>query len=89
MIPQLFIMDANFSERNNTDLVGVTWPGAGGQMSRVGRGQYLHTVGQIAISASGGPVRGRRDPLWRLRMTVARQTMAVYAIASVAGQEIL
>ncbi|KRZ88640.1 hypothetical protein T08_12838 [Trichinella sp. T8] len=51
------------SERNNTDLVGVTWPGAGGRKSRVGRGQYPHTVGQIVISAYGSPGRGQRDPV--------------------------
>ncbi|KRX56696.1 hypothetical protein T09_7230 [Trichinella sp. T9] len=50
------------SERNNTDVVGVTWPRAGSQKSRVGRRQYPHTVGQIVISAYGGTNRGQRDP---------------------------
>ncbi|KRY50128.1 hypothetical protein T03_13719 [Trichinella britovi] len=50
------------SERNNTDLVGVTWPGAGGRKSRVGRGQYPHTVGQIVISAYGSPGWGSERP---------------------------
>ncbi|KRZ59136.1 hypothetical protein T02_7836, partial [Trichinella nativa] len=50
------------SERNNTDLVGVTWPGAGGRKSRVRRGQYPHPVGQIVISAYGSPGWGQRDP---------------------------
>ncbi|KRZ88937.1 hypothetical protein T08_12142 [Trichinella sp. T8] len=31
------MMSGHCSERNNTDLVGVTWPGAGGRKSRVGR----------------------------------------------------
>ncbi|KRX39117.1 hypothetical protein T05_4292 [Trichinella murrelli] len=31
------MLNRHCSERNNTDLVGVTWPGAGGRKSRVGR----------------------------------------------------
>ncbi|KRX53540.1 hypothetical protein T09_4733 [Trichinella sp. T9] len=55
----LSVTPVNCSERNNTDLVGVTWPGAGGRKSRVGRGQYPHPVGQIVISAYGSPGRER------------------------------
>ncbi|KRX12474.1 hypothetical protein T07_14875 [Trichinella nelsoni] len=51
------------SERNNTDLVGVTWPRAGAQKPRVGQEQYPRTAGQIAIWASGGTKLGGREAL--------------------------
>ncbi|XP_003369565.1 putative Alpha-amylase [Trichinella spiralis] len=58
-----FIMINVFcSGRNNTDLVGVTWPRAGAQKSRVGQEQYPRIAGQIAIWASGGSESGSERP---------------------------
>ncbi|KRY61372.1 hypothetical protein T03_7094 [Trichinella britovi] len=60
----------------------------GAQRSRTEEEQYPRTAGQIVISAPGDPEPGSERPLRRLRMTVARQTMVVYAIAPVAGHKI-
>ncbi|KRY27548.1 hypothetical protein T01_14755 [Trichinella spiralis] len=64
------------SERNNTDLVGVTWPRAGAQKSRVGQEQYPRIAGQIAIWASGGSDSGSERPLAAPRSIVVRETIA-------------
>ncbi|XP_003367115.1 conserved hypothetical protein [Trichinella spiralis] len=64
------------SGRNNTDLVGVTWPRAGAQKSRVGQEQYPRIAGQIAIWASGGSESGSERPPAAPRSIVVRETMA-------------
>ncbi|KRY42790.1 hypothetical protein T01_4772 [Trichinella spiralis] len=65
-------------ERNDTDLVGVTCPWAGAQRSRVNQEQYPRTASQIALLASGAHRVGVREtPGSDLRMTVARETMAI------------
>ncbi|XP_003370734.1 hypothetical protein Tsp_09945 [Trichinella spiralis] len=63
------------SGRNNTDLVGVTWPRAGAQKSRVGQEQYPRIAGQIAIWASGGSESGSERPPAAPRSIVVRETL--------------
>ncbi|KRZ92354.1 hypothetical protein T08_1862 [Trichinella sp. T8] len=55
-------------------LVCVTLQGAGGQKSRVGREQYPHPVGQIAICAFWRQRTGVREAPCCARLTVARET---------------
>ncbi|KRY34762.1 hypothetical protein T01_1271 [Trichinella spiralis] len=69
------------SGRNNTDLVGVTWPRAGAQKSRVGQEQYPRIAGQIAIWASGGSESGSERPPAAPRSIVVRETMASFRSA--------
>ncbi|XP_003371038.1 conserved hypothetical protein, partial [Trichinella spiralis] len=64
------------SGRNNTDLVGVTWPRAGAQKSRVGQEQYPRIAGQIAIWASGGSDPGSERPPAAPQSIVFLETMA-------------
>ncbi|XP_003371075.1 putative 3(2),5-bisphosphate nucleotidase [Trichinella spiralis] len=42
----------------------------GAEQSPTEGDEYPRSAGPIAISASGCPGLGQRDPLWRLRMTV-------------------
>ncbi|XP_003369199.1 putative succinate--CoA ligase [Trichinella spiralis] len=49
-------------ERNDTDLVGATCPGAGAQRSWVKQEQYPRTAGQIALLTSGGTGLGSEGP---------------------------
>ncbi|KRZ66539.1 hypothetical protein T10_10220 [Trichinella papuae] len=67
------------SERNNTDPVGVTWPRAGDQKSRVGREQYPRTVGQIAIWAFWRQRAGVREAPCCARLTVAHQRIRPFS----------
>ncbi|KRY33336.1 hypothetical protein T03_17381, partial [Trichinella britovi] len=58
------------SVRNVTHPVGMTPSALMVPGGRRRRRDNARPAGKIAISASGGLDRARRDPLWRLRMTV-------------------
>ncbi|KRY22356.1 hypothetical protein T12_1097 [Trichinella patagoniensis] len=75
--------------RKVTDPVGLTPPAP---MVPNGRGRRKNNtrapLARSLFRRLATPIRGQRDPLRRPRMTVARQTMVVYAIAPVAGHKV-